>query len=88
MTRHPCAGLAQSTIEVFEAIAIGQTPPPRPVAIRTLLKRGLIECTGQREFHRDRFGVIMVPDYAVPLPVHMQWCQWCDETLPDDFNDG
>ena len=84
MTTHPCAGLAQSTVDVFEAIAISQDPPFRPAAIRTLMKRGLIVCIGEREVHRDRFGVTMAPVYGVPIPVHMQWCQWCAENVKDD----
>jgi len=81
MTKHPCAGLAQSTVEVFEAIAISLDPPFRPAAIRTLMKRGLIECVGEHEVHRDRFGVTMAPVYEVPLLVHMQWCKWCAENV-------
>lgn len=78
MTRHPCAGRTQSVIDVFEAIAINQLPAHRPVAIRALLKAGLIVPAGERIL-RDRFGTVRIPEYAVPLPIHWQWCQWCSE---------
>jgi len=65
-------------IEVFEAIAINQVPPHRPAALRALLQAGLIVPADEYLF-RDRFGTVRIQQYAVPLPVHWQWCQWCSE---------
>jgi hypothetical protein len=79
MTEHPCAGRSPGVIEVFEMIAINQTPPYRPAAIRSLLKAGLIEPCGEAVLVRDRFGTVKVPVYGVPLPIHYQWCRWCSE---------
>ena len=83
MTDHPCAGRSKAAVEVFEAIAINQHPPLRPKVINSLLKAGLIVKVGDTEL-RDRFGVMKIPVYEVPLPVHWQWCQWCSENVKDD----
>ena len=77
MASHPCAGRSQTAVETFEAIAVGQRGPYHPKTIQALLKAGLIELTGYEVVGRDRFGVIKIPVYSVPLPLHFQWCAWC-----------
>lgn len=78
-TKHPCAGMSLVAREIFEAIAINQTPPYRRTVVSALLKRGLIRQIGERTLGRDTFGAINVSVYEVPLGVHMQWCQWASE---------
>ena len=84
MTDHPCKGLSKTAIEIFELIGTGQTPPYNRVAINVLERRGLIIKTGERVLTRDRFGEVKVPVYEVPIPIHMQWCQWCAENVKDE----
>lgn len=64
-------------VEVFDQIASGVTNPScHPSTINALSLKGLIaadwELTG-----RDAFGEIRIPRWYVPIPVHMQWCNWC-----------
>lgn len=33
---------------------------------------------------RDALGPIQVVVYEVPLPVHMQWCEWCAENVEEE----
>lgn len=78
-TSHPCANRTRTMREAFEAIAVGQDAGHSHMTIRALLKAELIVVT-----HPRRIGVVdpvMVARYAVPWPVHMQWCEWCSENV-------
>lgn len=79
MTRHPCAGRTKRSREVFEEIAIGNGDEHNPRTVDGLIAAGLVEEVGRRTLGRDAFGLITVPIYAVPTPIHMQWCKWCSE---------
>lgn len=81
MTDHPCKGRSKVQITAFEAIATGQEPPPRQRTINALLNSGLIELAGMRKIGEDRFGAIELPEYQVPIPIHIQWCRWAAETI-------
>jgi hypothetical protein len=83
MTAHPCARLGPIATGVFERIAVGQSPLASQRSIAMLLKRGLIEQVRVRRIGRDPLGAIEIPEYEVPLPIHMQWCKWCDENVTD-----
>lgn len=78
MTDHPCKGMTKVQIAAFEQIAISQSPQCGWKSIDALLKGGVIE-RGQDDTRRDAMGVYTIPNYFVPLPVHMQWCDWCSE---------
>lgn len=78
MTLHPCRGMTKPQIDAFERIAIGQDAPIHPKSAGALLARGLI--IGQKvTIGRDAFGPIEIMRYHVPLPIHVQWCEWCSE---------
>jgi hypothetical protein len=79
MTDHPCKGMTKNQIAVFERIAVNQLIYAHPRTIAVLKERGLIEQGPDRVLGRDAFGLITVPDYCVPLPVHYQWCRWASE---------
>jgi hypothetical protein len=81
---HPCAGRSQAAVEAFERIAVSQPPMCSPQTIQALLRAGLIEQTGERVLGRDALGPIRVATYEVPLPIHIQWCAWCDENVADE----
>lgn len=79
MTDHPCKGMTKPQIEAFEEIAIGNALPVTfRGTIRVLENRGLIERTADKIL-QDELGKYPLPQYQVPIPYHMQWCQWCSE---------
>lgn len=78
---HPCQGMGRSALQTFEEIAIGLPPRAGPKTILKLLESGLI-MRGLDEFlGQDALGKIAVPTYFVPVPVHAQWCEWCDQNV-------
>lgn len=77
-TDHPCSGMSAAAVKAFELIAINEHPPMNKRAIDQLLKLGLIERLPDKEL-RDRFGSYSIPQYQVPLAIHMQWCNWASE---------
>lgn len=79
MTDHPCKGMTPAQRRDFELIATNQRPMGGVQTIKALKKRGLIADAPPKRVGVDQFGPVMVPDWYVPLPVHMQWCQWCSE---------
>lgn len=84
MTDHPCKGMTEPQREAFERIAISQHPMAQEKTIEALLKRGVIARDANEVLGRDAFGTITVPRYYVPMPVHMQWCDWASENVTDD----
>lgn len=80
MTDHPCKGLRKNQRDVFEQIATGNAFPCTPKRNLTILEeRGLIQRTEDKCLGVDSFGPVKIPQYYVPLPIHMQWCEWCSE---------
>ena len=64
--------------EVFEQVASGNSRGHHPATLLALCGKGLIE------FHdavlgKDHFGNIIVKVPYVPVPIHMEWCQWCSD---------
>jgi hypothetical protein len=56
--------------------------------VKALEEKGLIvgvdEATyGPSSAPIDRIP-IMVRRYHVPLPIHMEWCQWCSDHIEED----
>lgn len=83
-TEHPCKGMTKRQREAFEQIATGEAlPRAMPITLQRLQTNGLIERGPDKVLGRDALGVISIPQYYVPLPVHAQWCQWCSEQLTD-----
>jgi hypothetical protein len=78
MTDHPCKGLTKAQRAAFEQIAINQVPQCKWDTIDALLKAGVVE-RGKGEVRRDAMGTYEIPYFFVPLPIHMQWCEWCSE---------
>lgn len=79
MTPHPCKGMTPAQRRDFELIAIGQRPRGGYMVFKKLKERGLIEDAPPKVLGRDALGVIAIPDWYVPLPIHMQWCEWASE---------
>jgi hypothetical protein len=41
----------------------------------SLVSKGLIERVGERR--ADRFGTFTVYKWTMPIPVHVEFCEWC-----------
>lgn len=82
--KHPCSGMTAKQRETFERIASGEAlPPATGKTFEKLLARGVIQRDDDRQLG-DRLGKFSIPQYSVPLSVHMQWCNWCGENAPGD----
>lgn len=71
---HP--GRTPAQRKALDAIGCGDFSPR--MSKRTgeaLLAAGLIVPAGSKVIGQDRFGVIVVAKWAMPIPVHMQWCE-------------
>ena len=86
MTDHPgkAAGCTKRQIEVFEQIAAGQQREWSK-SIEALIAKNLV-AKDYEVVGRDHFGEITVPRYYIPLPIHIQWCQWASEQ-PDTIEE-
>lgn len=79
MTDHPCKGMTKAQIEAFEKIATGIPLPPVVMkSLKILEAKGLIERGPDKELC-DGLGRYRIPQYQVPIGLHMQWCKWCSE---------
>lgn len=68
-------GLPRRQHEVFEQVAVNNDTGHHPATLAALERKGLIVST-ERTLP-GRFPVV-IKDYAVPLPIHIEWCSWCD----------
>ena len=85
MVDHPCKGMTKAQIAAFEQIATGVAlPPAHHKTLAALEAKGLIVRTPNKVLGRDGFGAVSIPQYAVPINVHMQWCEWCAENVTDE----
>ena len=66
--------LSKAQSDVFENICAGNDLGHSSKTLRELESKGLIECSGHFTI-RSR----------VPIAIHMEWCQWCDDNF--DFDD-
>lgn len=89
MTPYPIKGLTKSQKEVFEQVATGNNNLAyyhRPKAVKKLLEIGAIKKIGEDKMGSG-WATILVPVYEVPIPLHREWCKWCDENYDDEGNE-
>jgi hypothetical protein len=67
---HPCKGMTRAEIAAFDAIAINRSPRCCKRTLEALLSRGVIEKSAEKT---------LSDVYFVPLPLHIQWCEWASE---------
>ncbi len=79
MTEHPCKGMTKAQIEAFEQIAIGNALPTTNKSTLAKLRAKELIYEDEPKVFKDRFGAYSIPQYFVPYPVHMKWCEWCSE---------
>lgn len=60
-------------------IAINQDGWHNPMTLRSLMRRGLIE--RREEWDVSGSLAVRIIRYHVPLPVHIEWCEWISENL-------
>jgi hypothetical protein len=54
--------------------------------LKSLVKKGMLV---ERKENRGGRPPMTVTRYYVPLGVHMLWCRWCSENVPDEgFDEG
>lgn len=79
-------GLNAKQQAVFDQIAVGFGNPNASRSMLAAMEaKGLIvshevPMYGSGNSPIDRIPM-MVSEYAVPLPIHMQWCAWCSEVV-------
>lgn len=71
--RMPHPGRTSAERRALDASGCGEPPRCSPKTLKAMLDAGLIVDAGG-ETHRDALGSYRVPSYAMPIPVHMQWC--------------
>jgi hypothetical protein len=83
-TEHPAiaAGCTKKQVEAFERIAVGDSGGHAPATLGALKNKGLIEFEERRG--SDALGGFSWRVPFVPIPIHAQWCRWCDENISDE----
>lgn len=74
-------GLTEKQREVLGMIAMNQDGGHHPRTMEALMKRGLIE--QYDEILGGRFPV-RIKRYALPIYVHIAWCEWCSVNVSDE----
>ena len=72
-------GLTKAQQKGFERIACNLPPGCTERTLVALLDAGLIERTEHAQ--RTALGTFVHYEHRVPIPVHMEWCEWCSEHL-------
>lgn len=78
-TKHPCHGMSRAEITAFEAIAVNHDPRCSKKTLERLLERGLIAKQDRLVHFSDGLPPSIATDFYVPLPVHIQFCEWAGE---------
>ncbi|MGT2488581.1 hypothetical protein ACU4GA_27065 [Methylobacterium oryzae CBMB20] len=71
--RMPHPGRTSAERRALDRIGCGEPPACAQKTLRNPLEAGLIVDVGT-ETRRDALGSYQVPAYAMPIPVHFQWC--------------
>ena len=84
-------GLPQKQHDAFEQIAVGNDRGHHNRTLAALERKGLIvsyrePLGGNLSRRYERIPLIMT-HFQVPLPIHMEWCQWCEETTTTEENE-
>jgi hypothetical protein len=71
-------GLPFAQAEVFEQICVNLDTGHNARTLAALVKKGLITERIQR---LSGSPPVDIKRYSVPLPIHMEWCEWCSTLL-------
>ena len=73
--RPPHPGRTPAQRRALDAIGCGDYSPTMAPRVRdALLSAGLIVQAGRKVVAQCALGPITVPEYEMPIPVHMLWC--------------
>lgn len=72
---HPCAGMSKAEMAAFDRIAAGGPHRSSTRTLASLMEAGLID-RHSVVVARDRLGHVVRYEYSVPVPMHIQWCEW------------
>lgn len=72
-TRMPHPGRTSAERRALDRVGCGELPSCSLKTLKALLDDGLLIEEGG-EVRRDALGTYRVPSYAMPIPVHFQWC--------------
>ena len=72
-TRMSHPGRTSAERRALDRIGCGEPPTCSQKTLRNMLDAGLIGDVGTKT-RRDALGSYRVPSYAMPIPVHFQWC--------------
>lgn len=81
--KHP--GTTKAERRVLDEIGCGQSQPRMTPGLQdSMLRKGLIVITGYQTLGKDAFGAIKVPNFEMPIPIHMQWCNAMAAQHPEE----
>ncbi len=82
-TPHP--GKTKAQRDALDRIGCGDNCPPMSDRTRDrMLEEGLIRQLSDKLVGSDAFGPITIPQFEMPIPVHMQWCDAMSEQLTEE----
>ena len=81
MTDHPAiaAKCTKAQIVLFEQIASGKFSSGPVARLKKLLNAGLIQAVSDDDLALP----LNWRKFEVPVPIHMQWREWCAENFED-----
>lgn len=71
--RMPHPGRNSAERRALDRIGCGEPPACAQKTLKNLLAAGLIVEAGS-QFRRDTLGKYKIPNFEMPIPVHMAWC--------------
>lgn len=74
--------LSDKQSDVFEQIAIGNIAGHNFNTIKSLLRKQLI----RRSYEYHPAEGVTFYRYEVPLPIHIEWCEWCVERTQGELD--
>ena len=81
--RHP--GKTKAQRAVLDQIGCGQyTPSAQRKTLDKMVADGLLDRLPDRVIGRDSLGIIALPQFEMPIPVHMAWCKYWASQEPGD----
>jgi hypothetical protein len=78
MTKYFLPGLTKAQADALDRSGCGDftLSGVSPKTLKKLLDEELLRQCGEKIICRDRFGTVAVPEYEMPLRVHIQWTFW------------
>ncbi len=76
--KHP--GRTPTQRRILDRIGCGDfCPPAKAKTLAAMVDAGLLQRCPDKILGRDGFGVIALPQFQMPIPVHMEWCAYWAE---------